>query len=107
VDGNHRRLEDAGAARAAAGGHVDGNPELQALGRMWPAMAVRCCMHELRNLKRKAPKHALAELREDFHRIVYAASGEARRTGVHRLRTQWAKRCPDVLRARRTAAPNR
>ena len=28
---------------------------------------------ELRNLERKAPKHALAEIRDDFHRIVYAA----------------------------------
>jgi hypothetical protein len=30
-------------------------------------------VHKLRNLERKAPKHALAEIREDFHRIVYAA----------------------------------
>ena len=60
---------------------IDGNPGLrQALGRTWPATAVqRCCVHKLRNLERKAPKHALDELREDFQRIVYAASGDAGR----------------------------
>jgi hypothetical protein len=29
-------------------------------------------VHKLRNLERKAPKHAVAEIRADFHRIVYA-----------------------------------
>jgi transposase-like protein len=28
-------------------------------------------------MERKAPKHVLAEVREDFHEIVYAASAEA------------------------------
>ncbi len=36
----------------------------------------RCCVHKLRNLERKAPKHALAEIRDDFHRIVYAANAD-------------------------------
>jgi putative transposase len=35
--------------------------------------------HKLRNLERKAPKHALAEIRDDFHRIVYAANADAAR----------------------------
>ncbi len=30
-----------------------------------------CSAAALRNLERKAPKHALAEVRDDFHRIVY------------------------------------
>jgi putative transposase len=40
---------------------IDGNPGLrQALSRTWPATAVqRCAVHKLRNLARKAPKHAL------------------------------------------------
>ncbi len=29
---------------------------------------------KLRNLERKAPKHVLPEIRDDFHRVVYAAS---------------------------------
>src|SRR5437899_11124732 len=58
---------------------IDGNPGLRrAVGLVWPAAAVqRCCVHKLRNLERKAPKHVLAEIREGFHRIVYAASADA------------------------------
>jgi len=35
------------------------------------------CVHKLRNLERKAPRHALAAIRDDFHQIVYAASAAA------------------------------
>lgn len=52
----------------------------RALGLVWPRAGVqRCCVHELRNLERKAPKDALALIRDDFHRIVYAANAEAAR----------------------------
>ncbi len=80
---------------------IDGNPGLrQALGRTWPATAVqRCGVHKLRNLERKAPKHALDELREDFHRIVYATSGDAGRTAYCAFERKWAKRCPGVVRS--------
>src|SRR5712692_6419811 len=42
---------------------IDGNPGLRrAVGEVWPRAAVqRYCVHKLRNLERKAPKHALAE----------------------------------------------
>ena len=58
---------------------IDGNPGLRrAVAEAWPRAAVqRCCVHKLRNMERKAPKHALAEVREDFHKIVYAASAPA------------------------------
>jgi transposase-like protein len=80
---------------------IDGNPGLrQALGRTWPTTAVqRCAVHKLRNLERKAPKHALDELREDFHRIVYAASSEGARTAYSAFERKWAKRCPGVARS--------
>jgi putative transposase len=44
---------------------VDGHAGLRrAVGLVWPRAAVqRCCVHKLRNLERKAPKHALAEIR--------------------------------------------
>src|SRR5437762_2751084 len=63
---------------------IDGNPGLRrAVGEVWPRTAVqRCCVHKLRDLERKAPKHALAEIRDDFHRIVYAANADAARAGV-------------------------
>jgi putative transposase len=78
---------------------IDGHAGLRrAGGLVWPRAAVhRCCVHKLRNLERKAPKHALADIRDDFHRIVYAASGEAARTAVAAFERTWAKRCPGVV----------
>jgi len=80
---------------------IDGNPGLRlALSRTWPATAVqRCAVHKLRNLERKAPKHALDELREDFHRIVYAASADTGRAAYTAFDRKWAKRCPGVGRS--------
>jgi transposase-like protein len=78
---------------------IDGNPGLRrAVSEMWPRAAVqRCCVHKLRNLERKSPKHALAEIRDDFHRIAYAASAEAARSAYVRFERVWAKRCPGVV----------
>src|SRR5947207_2669168 len=78
---------------------IDGNARLRrAVGLAWPQAAVqRCCVHKLRNLERKAPKHALAEIRDDFHRIFYAARGEAARTAFTAFERTWAKRCPGVM----------
>ncbi len=80
---------------------LDGNPGLRrAVGRVWPAAAVqRCSVHKLRNLERKAPKHALAEIRDDFHRIVYAAGLELARAAVVAFERKWSKRCPGVVRS--------
>jgi putative transposase len=50
----------------------------------------RCCVHKLRNLERKAPKHALAEIRDDFHRIVYAPSADAARAAFVAFERTWA-----------------
>jgi transposase-like protein len=82
---------------------IDGNPGLRrAVGALWPTAAVqRCCVHKLRNLERKAPKHALAELREDFHRIVYAGSAEATRTAYTAFERKWERRCPAVVKSLR------
>lgn len=43
----------------------DGHAGLRrAVGLVWPAAAVqRCCVHKLRNLEPKAPKHVLGEVR--------------------------------------------
>ncbi len=82
---------------------IDGHPGLRrAVELVWPRAAVqRCCVHKLRNLERKAPKHALAELRDDFHRIVYAASEEAARAASTTFERKWAKRCPGAVRSLR------
>jgi putative transposase len=78
---------------------IDGNAGLRrAVGLVWPRAAVqRCCVHKLRNLERKAPKHALAAIRDDFHRIVYAASAEAARGAYTAFERTWGKRCPGVV----------
>jgi len=78
---------------------IDGNAGLRrAIGEIWPRAAVqRCCVHKLRNLERKAPKHALADIRDDFHRIVYAASAEAARSAYAAFEVTWGKRCPGVV----------
>ncbi len=78
---------------------IDGNAGLRrAVELVWPRAAVqRCCVHKLRNLKRKAPKHALAEIRDDFHRIVHAINAEAARTAYTAFERTWAKRCPGVV----------
>jgi putative transposase len=53
-------------------GEIDGHLGLRkAVGLVWPQTPIqRCAVHKLRTLERKAPKHALAEIRADFHRIV-------------------------------------
>src|SRR3989449_3127893 len=75
---------------------LDGNPGLRrTVGEVWPRAAVqRCCVHKLRNLERKAPKHALAEIRDDFHRIVYAASADAAHSAYAAFERTWGKQCP-------------
>ena len=78
---------------------IDGNAGLRrAVGLVWSRAAVqRCCVHKLRNLTRKAPKHALAEIRDDFHRIVYAANAETASTAYAAFERTWIKSCPGVV----------
>jgi transposase-like protein len=83
---------------------IDGHPGLRkAVGLVWPqALVQRCAVHKLRNLERKAPKHALAEIRADFHHIVYADSAGAAHTAFTAFERKWSPRCPGVVRS-----PNR
>jgi transposase-like protein len=78
---------------------IDGNAGLRrAIGEIWPQASVqRCVVHKLRNLERKAPKHALPAIRDDFHRIIYAASADAARVAYLAFERTWAKRCPSVV----------
>jgi putative transposase len=78
---------------------IDGNAGLRrAVELVWPRAAVqRCCVHKLRNLERKAPKHALAAIRDEFHRIVYATNADAAHVAYTAFERTWAKRCPGVV----------
>jgi len=89
---------------------IDGNAGLRrAVELVWPRATVqRCCVHKLRNLERKAPKYTLAEIRDDFHRIVYATNADAARTAYTNLRAHVGQTLPgrgdeSVGRRRRTA----
>ena len=48
-------------------------------------------------VRERTPKHALAEIRDDFHRIVYAANADAARTAYAAFERTWNKRCPGVV----------
>jgi putative transposase len=94
-------LEDlvARGLRAPVLAIIDGNAGLRrAVGEIWPRAALqRCCVHKLRNLERKTPKHVLAEIRDDFHRIVYAANADAARAAFVTFERTWGRRCPGVV----------
>src|SRR5207245_11450891 len=85
---------------------VDGNAGLRrALSAVWSKTPVqRCAVHKLRNLERKAPKHALAEVKADFHEIVYAESEAAARKAHAAFVSQWKSRCPGVAKSLEEAA---
>ena len=55
---------------------IDGNKGLRAaVEQSWPKVAVqRCTVHKLRNLERHVPRHALEEMRSDYHGIIRADS---------------------------------
>lgn len=59
----------------------------------------RCAVHKLRNMQRKAPKHAQEEIADDFHQIVYAQDGQAAGAAREAFRKKWEKGCPGVVRS--------
>ncbi len=77
---------------------IDGSPGLRtAVEASWPGMVVqRCTVHKLRNLERHVPHHALEEVRTDYHRIVYAESGEVARHAYRAVVAKWSKLAPKV-----------
>ena len=63
---------------------VDGHAGLRrAVGLVWPRAAVqRCCVHKLRNLERKAPKHALKFVIRISHTMGLVSNKVATGTNV-------------------------
>jgi transposase-like protein len=80
---------------------VDGCPGLRgAIELVWPKVDIqRCAVHKLRNIERKAPKHAVEEIKADFHRIVYAKSEADARTAWGDFVRTWSKPCSAVVRS--------
>lgn len=86
----------------------DGNTGLAAaLDRLWPGLPhQRCTVHKLRNLMAKAPKHAHEAVREDYHRMVYAASLDVAQGARQAFLGKWKKLCPGVAASLEEAGEN-
>jgi len=76
----------------------DGNKGLRAAcDRVWPgAKQQRCTVHKLRNLEAKAPAHCREEMKQDYHRIVYAEDGAAAQREREHFLSKWRKLCAPV-----------
>lgn len=84
---------------------IDGNKGLRAaVEENWPGITVqRCTVHKLRNLERHVPRHALEEVRTDYHRIVKADSLQAAHQAYTDFVTKWEKRAPKVANSLKEA----
>lgn len=78
---------------------IDGNKGLRsALAKNWPSTLVqRCTVHKLRNLERYAPRHAIEEIKSDYHKIVYAESLEQANKAQRDFISKWKKLAPKVV----------
>ena len=86
---------------------VDGNRGLaNALDLVWPKMdRQRCIIHKLRNIQSHAPKRLFDELKEDFHRIVYADDRASAKDFYDRFLRKWKKQWAPVARSLEEAGP--
>ena len=78
---------------------IDGNKGLRAaVEKSWPGIeAQRCTVHKLRNLERHTPRHALEEVKTDYHRIIGAESLEQARKAYREFVLKWKKLAPKVV----------
>jgi putative transposase len=77
---------------------IDGNKGLRAaVDKNWPGTPVqRCTVHKLRNLERHTPRHALEEVKSDYHRIIQAESLDQARKTYREFIVKWKKLAPKV-----------
>lgn len=79
---------------------VDGHAGLGKALAVWPGARVqRCTQHKLRNLLEHCPRHAHAELRRDYRRIIRATDGLAARSAHAEFLRKWSRLCPPVARS--------
>jgi putative transposase len=78
---------------------IDGNKGLRsAVEKSWPGVKVqRCTVHKLRNLERHVPRHALEEVKGDYHRIINTVSFEEGRKAYREFVVKWKKLAPKVV----------
>lgn len=77
---------------------IDGHKGLRAaVERNWRGIEVqRCTVHKLRNLQRYVPRHALGELKRDYHTIIYATSLAQAKQAYAEFVSKWKKLAPKV-----------
>ena len=79
---------------------VDGNVGLKKALERWEGVRVqRCSTHKLANLKSHCPTHAQAEMKRDYHRILYATDGLAARAAYDAFVKKWTTLCPAVAKS--------
>jgi len=57
----------------------------------------RCTVHKLRNLERHVPRHALEEVKSDYHRIINAESLQEGSKAYREFVVKWKKLAPKVV----------
>jgi len=78
----------------------DGHAGLKKAMGLWDEARVqRCTVHKLQNLYDHCPKHARAELKRDYDRIIYAKDGIAARKAYDEFMRKWSSFCPPVARS--------
>lgn len=79
---------------------VDGNAGLKNALKQWEGVRVqRCTTHKLANLKAHCPRHAQAEMKRDYDRILYASDGLAGRAAYEAFVKKWLGLCPAVAKS--------
>lgn len=79
---------------------TDGHAGLKKALETWPTVRVqRCTTHKWRNLQDACPKHARPELKRDYDRIIYAASGLDARAAYDACLKKWTTLCAPVGRS--------
>jgi len=78
---------------------IDGSKGLRAaVEKNWPGVLVqRCTVHKLRNLERHTPRHALEQVKTDYHAIVNANSFEEAKKAYREFVLKWKKLAPKVV----------
>ncbi len=54
---------------------------------------------QLENLRTHCPRHAQAEMKRDYHRLLYAADGLAARAAYDAFVKKWSALCPAVAKS--------
>lgn len=79
---------------------VDGNAGLRNALTQWDGVRIqRCTTHKLVNLKAHCPRHAQAEMKRDYDRLLYATDGLAARAAYDAFVKKWSTLCPAVAKS--------